>query len=134
MNVSKSIKHQQNRRLSSIGSAILYRSKFAFILHCKLYPRSFYNISTTVIYRFKHKNPEDPIEVPGGYLTDCNKDSLKILRSFADKSLKNVKVYDKFQFERVGFFSVDPDTTKDTVNRSLLYASVLFMTWFSLSW
>jgi len=60
---------------------------------------------------FKHKNPEDPAEVPGGFLSDCNLDSLKILRSFADKSLKTAKVFDKFQFERIGFFSVDPDTT-----------------------
>jgi len=53
---------------------------------------------------FKHKNPEDSNEVPGGFLTDCNKDSLQILTSYADKSLQNVKVYDKFQFERIGFF------------------------------
>ena len=24
-------------------------------------------------HRFKHKNPEDPSEVPGGFITDCNK-------------------------------------------------------------
>ena len=24
-------------------------------------------------HRFKHKNPEDPAEVPGGFITDCNK-------------------------------------------------------------
>nr|CAH7724021.1 unnamed protein product [Callosobruchus chinensis] len=60
---------------------------------------------------FKHKNPEDPNEVPGGFLSDCNPDSLRILRSLADKSLNGIKIYDKFQFERVGFFSVDPDTT-----------------------
>jgi glutaminyl-tRNA synthetase len=59
---------------------------------------------------FKHKNPEDPSEVPGGFLSDCNADSLKILHSFADKAIKAAKVYDKFQFERNGFFSVDPDT------------------------
>lgn len=62
---------------------------------------------------FQHKNPEDPAEVPGGFLSDCNKDSLKILKSFADKVIKNAKVYDKFQFERIGFFSVDPDSTSE---------------------
>lgn len=61
--------------------------------------------------RFKHKNPEDPAEVPGGFLSDCNLDSLRILHSLADKSIRTAKVYDKFQFERIGFFSVDPDTT-----------------------
>lgn len=59
---------------------------------------------------FKHKNPEDVNEVPKGFLSDCNMDSLKILKSFADKAIKNAKVYEKFQFERIGFFSVDPDS------------------------
>lgn len=54
--------------------------------------------------------------MPNGYLSDCNQDSLKILNSFCDKSLLSSKVYDKFQFERIGFFSVDPDTTSNKVN------------------
>jgi glutaminyl-tRNA synthetase len=62
---------------------------------------------------FKHKNPEDPSEVPGGFLSDVNKDSLKVLNSFADKSLLKAQVYDKFQFERIGFFSVDTLSSKD---------------------
>jgi len=34
-----------------------------------------------------------------------------------DESLsKTAKVYDKFQFERIGFFSVDPDTKPRKVN------------------
>ncbi|KAL3270551.1 hypothetical protein HHI36_021089 [Cryptolaemus montrouzieri] len=64
---------------------------------------------------FNHKNPEDPNEVPGGYLSDCNLDSHKILNGLADISLKGTKIYDKFQFERIGFFSVDPETTNDLV-------------------
>ncbi|CAH0546360.1 unnamed protein product [Brassicogethes aeneus] len=64
---------------------------------------------------FKHKNPEDTNEVPGGFLTDCNMDSLTIINAFADVSLKTAKVYDKFQFERIGFFSVDPDTTANSL-------------------
>lgn len=64
---------------------------------------------------FKHKNPEDPNEVPGGFLSDCNMDSLRVLRSLADESLKTAKIFDKFQFERLGFFSVDPDTTSEKV-------------------
>lgn len=59
---------------------------------------------------FLHKNPEDVSEVPNGFLSDCNKDSLKVLKSYADKSILSAKVYDKYQFERIGFFSVDPDT------------------------
>ncbi|ENN76683.1 hypothetical protein HUJ04_003564 [Dendroctonus ponderosae] len=70
---------------------------------------------------FKHKNPEDPNEVPNGFLSDCNPDSLTILQSYADKSLSNVKALDRFQFERTGFFAVDPDTNgnKIVVNRTV---------------
>ncbi|KPJ16945.1 putative glutaminyl-tRNA synthetase [Papilio machaon] len=64
---------------------------------------------------FKHKNPEDGNEVPGGFLSDCREDTLKVVTAFADQDLASVKVYDKFQFERIGFFSVDPDTTKDKI-------------------
>lgn len=59
---------------------------------------------------FTHKNPEDPSEVPKGFISDCNKDSLKVVKSYVDKAIKTAKVYDKFQFERIGFFSVDPDS------------------------
>ena len=66
---------------------------------------------------FKHKNPEDVNQVPNGFLSDVNENSLSILKtSRADPYLlKKLKVYDKFQFERIGFFSVDPDTSKSNV-------------------
>ncbi|KYQ47683.1 putative glutaminyl-tRNA synthetase [Trachymyrmex zeteki] len=60
---------------------------------------------------FKHKNPEDIHEVPHGFLSDINPSSKKEIVAYMDNSLaKTAKVYDKFQFERIGFFSVDPDT------------------------
>ncbi|CAG9536577.1 unnamed protein product [Cercopithifilaria johnstoni] len=60
---------------------------------------------------FRHKNPE---EVPTGFISDCNENSLRILEPvYIDKSISNSKVYDRYQFERVGFFSVDPDSTSD---------------------
>lgn len=62
-----------------------------------------------------HPNPEDSNEVPGGYLSDINPNSLTIVHAAADKSLSAAKVYEKFQFERVGFFSVDPESSKDKV-------------------
>lgn len=62
---------------------------------------------------FKHKNPEDPNEVPNGFLSDLNEKSLTVLSAaLADKHISGAKVYDKFQFERSGFFSVDPDSAK----------------------
>ncbi|GMT24399.1 hypothetical protein PFISCL1PPCAC_15696, partial [Pristionchus fissidentatus] len=72
---------------------------------------------------FHHKNPEDATEVPGGFLSDCNENSLSILhRVYVDRYLATVKVLDRFQFERIGFFAVDLDSSKDKIifNRTLL--------------
>jgi glutaminyl-tRNA synthetase len=50
--------------------------------------------------------------VPDGFLSDINQNSLTVLNTaLADKHLSGAKVFEKFQFERSGFFSVDPDTT-----------------------
>ncbi|XP_020290986.1 probable glutamine--tRNA ligase [Pseudomyrmex gracilis] len=60
---------------------------------------------------FKHKNPEDINEVPNGFLSDINPASKKEVVAYMDESLAKIaKVYDKFQFERLGYFSVDSDT------------------------
>lgn len=64
---------------------------------------------------FNHKNPEDTNEVPNGFLSDINPNSLKVEMGFADQSLLFAKPFDKFQFERIGFFSVDLDSTKNTM-------------------
>lgn len=70
---------------------------------------------------FLHKNPEDINIVPNGFLSDVNRNSYKVESAFADKTLKNAKPFDKFQFERIGFFSVDPDsfTGKLVFNRTV---------------
>uniref|UniRef100_A0A7N8XW69 Probable glutamine--tRNA ligase n=1 Tax=Mastacembelus armatus TaxID=205130 RepID=A0A7N8XW69_9TELE len=63
---------------------------------------------------FLHKHPEDPSEVPNGFLSDINPNSLQVISSaLVDTSVKGANVYDKFQFERVGYFSLDPDSTAD---------------------
>uniref|UniRef100_A0A3Q3ETX9 Glutamine--tRNA ligase n=1 Tax=Labrus bergylta TaxID=56723 RepID=A0A3Q3ETX9_9LABR len=63
---------------------------------------------------FLHKHPEDPSEVPSGFLTDINPNSLHTISSaLVDTSVKGAEVFDKFQFERVGYFSLDPDSTSD---------------------
>ncbi|XP_068599707.1 glutamine--tRNA ligase-like [Brachionichthys hirsutus] len=63
---------------------------------------------------FLHKHPEDPSEVPNGFLSDINPNSMQILPgAFVDISVKGAKVLDRFQFERVGYFSVDPESTED---------------------
>jgi glutaminyl-tRNA synthetase len=35
--------------------------------------------------------------------------------ALADNGINNCKAFDKFQFERIGFFSVDPDSSADRV-------------------
>ncbi|KAB5567684.1 hypothetical protein PHYPO_G00235700 [Pangasianodon hypophthalmus] len=63
---------------------------------------------------FLHKNPEDSSEVPNGFLSDINPNSLQVIENaLIDRSLSKAKVFDKFQFERVGYFSLDPDSTAD---------------------
>lgn len=59
---------------------------------------------------FNHKNPEDPNEVPNGFLSDCNRDSKIVKKALVDISVKYAQPHQQFQFERVGFFSVDPDS------------------------
>ncbi|XP_052043199.1 glutamine--tRNA ligase [Apodemus sylvaticus] len=60
---------------------------------------------------FQHKNPEDPVEVPGGFLSDLNPASLQVVKgALVDCSVARAKPFDKFQFERLGYFSVDPDS------------------------
>lgn len=70
----------------------------------------------TLKFRFQHKNPEDPEQVPGGFLSDCKLDSLHKVEALADAHIKEPKVYSQFQFERMGFFSVDPDSSNKGVS------------------
>ena len=77
---------------------------------------------------FKHKNPEDSTVVPDGFLSDVDENSLNVVEdAVADNYLsKTAKVWNKYQFERIGFFSVDPDTTKSNLvfNRTVSHKSI----------
>lgn len=44
-----------------------------------------------------------------------------ISSALVDTSVKGAKVFDKFQFERVGYFSVDSDSTADKVRKDFFY-------------
>ena len=59
---------------------------------------------------FSEENPE---EGEDGFLGCINPDSLTILKGFVEPCLASPQSGDKFQFERVGFFSTDPDSTSD---------------------
>lgn len=58
---------------------------------------------------------EDPDDVAEGetFLDYLNPDSLKITECYAEPALKNAKIGDKFQFERVGYFCADKDSSPD---------------------
>lgn len=65
---------------------------------------------------FHHRNPEDPNEVPNGFLSDINFNSKTEAIAFIDQEFKSsLKPFAKFQFERIGFFSVDPSSTTENV-------------------
>jgi len=42
-----------------------------------------------------------------------NPDSLKVITGYLEPSLANAKPLDQFQFQRLGYFNVDPDTTSE---------------------
>ena len=42
-----------------------------------------------------------------------NPDSLKVITGCVEPSLKEAKALDHFQFQRLGYFNVDPDTTAE---------------------
>ena len=66
---------------------------------------------------------EDPDDAPdGNYLSNINKDSLKVINNCKfELSLKDVNAGERFQFERIGYFCVDPDTQagKPVFNRTV---------------
>lgn len=58
---------------------------------------------------FELSNPEDH---PDGLFASCKKNSLLVYRnSMVDRYLLGTQPYSRFQFERTGYFSVDPDST-----------------------
>lgn len=67
-------------------------------------------------------NVENPMDVEEGktFLDYMSSDSLKIIENaYAEINISNLKHGDRFQFERVGYFCIDPDTIsgKIVVNR-----------------
>jgi glutaminyl-tRNA synthetase len=58
---------------------------------------------------FMKPNPDD---VPEGtdWKTGLNPDSLKVITGYLEPLLEKVNPLDKFQFERMGYFSVDYDS------------------------
>ena len=54
----------------------------------------------------------------------CLQDSLTTIdNAMVDVSVKKAKLYDRFQFERNGFFSIDDDSTPDKVMNLMITLS-----------
>ena len=57
---------------------------------------------------------EDPEEGEEGFITALNPNSFKVLTGYVEPSLAQTKPGDRFQFERVGYFCTDQDSTDVT--------------------
>jgi glutaminyl-tRNA synthetase len=58
-------------------------------------------------------NKPDPEEGEEGFLACLNPNSLEILKGYVEPSLAEAKSSERFQFERVGYFCVDWDSTPE---------------------
>jgi glutaminyl-tRNA synthetase len=60
-------------------------------------------------------NKEDPDVAEEGqdFISNLNPDSLEILNGYVEPSLKGSRPLEKFQFQRLGYFCVDPDSSDD---------------------
>jgi glutaminyl-tRNA synthetase len=58
---------------------------------------------------FATETPEN-VEEGHDFKENINPDSLKVVTAYAEASVKNAKPGERFQFERLGYFCVDPDT------------------------
>jgi glutaminyl-tRNA synthetase len=65
----------------------------------------------------------DPEDVPDGqdFTVNLNPDSIKVITCKVEPGLADVRPLDRFQFERIGYFCVDPDTRpgKPVFNRTV---------------
>jgi len=53
---------------------------------------------------------EEPAKFPGNWIDDLNPNSLSVRSMLVDQSAVGLKPFDRVQFERVGYYSVDPDS------------------------
>jgi len=79
---------------------------------------------------FTAENPDD-VEEGRDFKEFLNHNSLKVVDSFIEPGIQTAKPGDKFQFQRQGYFCVDPDSTPEKLvfNRTV----TLKDTWSKLS-
>lgn len=67
-------------------------------------------------------NDESPDTHKGkDFLEFVNPNSLQVITGYLEPSLKEAKVEDKFQFQRLGYFTIDKDSTENelVINRTV---------------
>lgn len=62
---------------------------------------------------FKNEFPDEVEDENKDFKSNLNPDSLKIITGKVEPSVKEAKALDKFQFQRLGYFCVDPDSTSE---------------------
>ena len=55
----------------------------------------------------------EPDRQEDSFLNYINPESLKVVTAYVEPSLRSAKVGETLQFQRLGYFSVDPDSTDD---------------------
>ncbi len=63
---------------------------------------------------FTKTNPEE-VEEGQTFIDNLNHDSESITNAFGELELGNAKIGDRFQFERKGYYAVDPDSQPDSL-------------------
>jgi len=63
---------------------------------------------------FQTINPNDYPE-GGSWKDNLNPDSLRVITGYLEPALAQAALGDKFQFERMGYFAVDPDSSPDAL-------------------
>lgn len=56
---------------------------------------------------------EDPTDEEGDFKEYLNPDSLKLVKGYAEPSLRTASLHDRFQFLRKGYYCLDKDATSD---------------------
>ncbi|KAJ3221563.1 hypothetical protein HK099_003408 [Clydaea vesicula] len=60
---------------------------------------------------FHHSDPDNKEQVPGGWLSDINEESLQVKNGFMEVGIRHQLVPEnKFQFLRIGYFCIDKDS------------------------
>ena len=58
---------------------------------------------------FSHEDPDNQTE---NFMTFVNPESLKVRKAFMEPHIKNATVGQQFQFQRIGYFNLDKDSTE----------------------